>query len=231
MIGTVESLWRYPVKSMRGEELEEVFVGFGGIRGDRLFAFRSSAARPEFPYFTARQQPRMLQFRPRLVDDGKSVEVETPDGRVFAIDDPALIEELRRGVDPKHEVSLMRSDSALADSHPVSMLSIQTAARVLEGADAPMDKRHFRESIYLDLPAPYAEDEFVGRDVRLGADVVIAVEELDSRCMMINLHPDTTAAQPSILKYVGKERGGMAGVYGRVRMEGVVHRGDPVVVL
>ena len=36
LIGTVESLWRYPVKSMRGEELQEAFVGFSGVYGDRL---------------------------------------------------------------------------------------------------------------------------------------------------------------------------------------------------
>ena len=33
IVGMVDSLWRYPVKSMRGEELEEAFVGFsGGLR-------------------------------------------------------------------------------------------------------------------------------------------------------------------------------------------------------
>ena len=42
IIGKVESLWRYPVKSMRGEELPEAFVGFAGVYGDRLFAFRSA---------------------------------------------------------------------------------------------------------------------------------------------------------------------------------------------
>jgi len=31
IIGKVESLWRYPVKSMRGEELSEAFVGFAGV--------------------------------------------------------------------------------------------------------------------------------------------------------------------------------------------------------
>jgi uncharacterized protein YcbX len=45
IIGKVESLWRYPVKSMRGEELREAFISFAGVYGDRLFAFRS-AARP-----------------------------------------------------------------------------------------------------------------------------------------------------------------------------------------
>src|SRR5207248_9226129 len=66
IIGTVESLWRYPVKSMRGEELDEAFAGYSGIYGDRLFAFRSSANHEGFPYFTAREQRRLLQYRPRF---------------------------------------------------------------------------------------------------------------------------------------------------------------------
>jgi len=44
VVGKIESLWGYPVKSMRGKELQEAFVGFPGIYGDRLYAFLSSAA-------------------------------------------------------------------------------------------------------------------------------------------------------------------------------------------
>ena len=62
--GHVESLWRYPVKSMRGEELPEAFIGFSGVYGDRVYAFRSSAAPAGFPYLTAREQERMLLYRP-----------------------------------------------------------------------------------------------------------------------------------------------------------------------
>ena len=43
-IGKVESLWRYPVKSMRGEELEEAFAGYPGVYGDRVFAFKFQGA-------------------------------------------------------------------------------------------------------------------------------------------------------------------------------------------
>jgi hypothetical protein len=42
-VGAVDGIWRYPVKSMRGEELGEAFVGFSGVYGDRLYAFKSSA--------------------------------------------------------------------------------------------------------------------------------------------------------------------------------------------
>ena len=65
VVGKIESLWRYPVKSMRGEELQEAFVGFPGVYGDRLYAFRSSAAPEGFPYLTGREQEAMLLYRPR----------------------------------------------------------------------------------------------------------------------------------------------------------------------
>src|SRR6266540_7189833 len=65
-IGKVDSLWRYPIKSMCGEKLEEVFVGFSGIYGDRIFAFRSSASPKGFPYLTAREQRKLLRYRPRF---------------------------------------------------------------------------------------------------------------------------------------------------------------------
>jgi uncharacterized protein YcbX len=66
VIGRVESIWRYPVKSMRGEELNEAFIGFAGVYGDRLFAI-GSAARPKgFPYLTGREQAKMLLYRPQF---------------------------------------------------------------------------------------------------------------------------------------------------------------------
>src|ERR1700690_3336091 len=68
LVGRVESVWRYPVKSMRGEELSEAFAGFGGVYGDRVFAFRSSAAPKGFPYLTAREQQQMLLYQPAYSD-------------------------------------------------------------------------------------------------------------------------------------------------------------------
>src|SRR4029078_10610610 len=66
IVGKVESLWRYPVRSMRGEQLEEAFAGYPGVYGDRIFAFKSSASPAGFPYFTEREQRRLLQYRPRF---------------------------------------------------------------------------------------------------------------------------------------------------------------------
>lgn len=230
-IGTVESLWRYPVKSMRGEELAESFAGFGGIQGDRLFAFRSSANPETFPYFTGRDQREMLQYRPLL--RGDDVRVATPTGETLGIDDPALLTVLRARVDPKHQLTLLRSERALADAYPISLFSVQTAAQLSRETGHTWDKRRFRANIYLDLPssAGFMENELVGHSIRLGADLVVAVAQKDARCMMITLDPDTAVKSPALLKQVGQAHGGTAGVYGNVITEGVVRKGDRVELL
>ena len=81
--GKVDSLWRYPVKSMRGEELDEAFASYSGIYGDRLFAFRSSANHKGFPYFTAREQRRLLQYRPRFRYPDKAARPIKPGEQIF----------------------------------------------------------------------------------------------------------------------------------------------------
>ncbi|MDQ6626079.1 MAG: MOSC domain-containing protein [Verrucomicrobiota bacterium] len=236
-IGTIESVWRYPVKSMRGEELTEASMGFGGIAGDRLFAFRSAANRETFPYFTGRDQPEMLRYRPVLREDAPAaqttVDVEAPGGTTHAIDDPALLEMLRRGADEKHQLTLMRSDRALADAYPVSLFSVQTAAKLGRETGNVWDKRRFRANLFLDLPsfAGFVENELVGRSVRIGADVVVAIAAKDGRCVMITLDPDTAAKSPSLLKQVAQAHEGTAGVYGNVVVEGIVRKGDTVELL
>jgi uncharacterized protein YcbX len=258
IIGKVDSLWRYPVKSMRGEELDELFAGFSGIYGDRLFAFRSSASPKGFPYLTAREQQKLLQHRPRFRNPEKAarpvnlaeaesmganpvsadladliVDVETPSGETLAIDDPALIEAIRDGIDQKHQLALMRSERALIDCRPVSIFSLQSARQLAEETGAPVDKRRFRANIYVDLTSAkgFAENEFVGRSVRIGPKVVVRILERDARCVMITLDPDTGEKTPALLKKVAQAHDGMAGVYGAVLVEGTLRKGDPMEVL
>jgi hypothetical protein len=255
VIGKVDSLWRYPVKSMRGEELDEAFAGYPGVYGDRVFAFKSSASPAGFPYFTAREQRRLLQYRPRFRYPDKAarpinlteaesmganpvsadpselmVDVETPAGKTLGIDDSALMDMLRTEIDLKHQLTLMRSERALTDCRPLSIFSLQSARQLAEETGMPIDKRRFRANIYMDLASAggFAENEFVGRSLRIGPKLVVRILERDARCMMITLDPDTSEKTPEILKKVAQAHEGMAGVYGAVIMEGIVRRGDPV---
>jgi uncharacterized protein YcbX len=257
IVGTVESLWRYPVKSMRGEELNEMFAGYAGVYGDRLYAFESSENHKGFPFFTGRDQRQMIRYHARFRNPEKAarpvnlseaeklgsgvnpisadvselmIDVETPDGKTFAIDNPVLIENLRANIDGKHKLTLLRSDKAITDCRPLSIFAVQTAQKLGEETGVPVDKRRFRANIYLDLTSPegFAEDEFVGRSLRIGSKVTVAVLQRDGRCMMITLDPDTAEKTPAILKAVAQAHEGMAGVYGAVLTEGVIRKGDSV---
>lgn len=234
VVGTVESLWRYPVKSMRGEECDEIFIEAAGVRGDRMFAFRSSAAPEMFPYFTAREQRQMLRFQPQVAPpDAAATMVVAPSGETLAIDDPALIQRLRSGVDERHHVTLMHSDRPLTDAQPVSVISLQTVRKLGEEIGTATDKRQFRANVYLDLPGSdgFAENAFVGRSIRIGRHVVLSVAERDVRCMMITIHPDTAEKTPALLKQVVRQHEGAAGVYASVISEGVIRKGDAVELL
>jgi len=258
IVGKIDSLWRYPVKSMRGEELDEAFASFSGIYGDRLFAFESSASPKGFPYLTAREQQRLLQYRPHFRYPDKAarpinlteaekmganpvwadfaelmVDVETPDGKTLAVDDPALIDMIRADIDQKHQLTLMRSERALTDCRPVSVFSLQSARQLGEETGTPIDKRRFRANVYVNLTSAqgFAENEFVGKSLRIGPKVVVTVLERDARCVMITLDPDTGEKSPEILKKVAQAHDGMAGVYGAFIVEGMLHKGDSVEVL
>jgi uncharacterized protein len=259
-IGRVETLWRYPVKSMRGESLPEMFAGFSGIYGDRLFAFRSSATPVGFPYLTGRECDQMLLYRPRFRDPQKAarpsnqaeaedispglnhlpadaaeltVDVETPSGEVLAIDDPELAQQLRAIAGQDHALTLLHSDRAMTDCRPISLFSLQTAKQLGDEVGTALDKRRFRANVYLDLVGAegFSENSLVGRRIQIGSKVVVSVLERDPRCKMITLDPDTALPSPEILRKVAQSHDGMAGVYGAILIEGTLRVGDPVEVL
>src|SRR5271167_4337055 len=242
IIGQVESVWRYPVKSMRGEAMVEIFAGFSGVYGDRLYAFKSSAAPVGFPYFTGRERHETLLYRPRFRHPERAalppdpadlaLDVETPSGEVLAIDDPVLSRQLAKGNGDGHSLTLLRSERSMTDCRPISLFSLQTARQLGEEVGAVLDKRRFRANVYLDLEATngFSENGLVGRRVQIGSKVVVSILERDPRCQMITLDPDTATPNPAILRKVAQGHDGTAGVYGAVLAEGIMRPGDPVAV-
>lgn len=260
IIGTVESLWRYPVKGMRGEELNEAFMGFSGIYGDRCYAFKSSAARKGFPYLNASAQPEMLRYRPQFrfperalkplnlfeamsiapgvmyanaETEDMALDVVTPSGETLAVDDPVLTKMLGDGIGEKHQLTLVRSDRAMTDCRPVSLISVETARQIGEEMNFPVDKRRFRANIYLNHSAGegFAENELINRRLRIGSQAEMMILERDPRCKVISLDPETGEHNPAVLRQVAQAHSAFAGVYCAVLVEGILTKGDAVEVL
>jgi uncharacterized protein YcbX len=255
-IGTVESLWRYPVKSMRGAEVSEVFMGFSGIYGDRCYAFMNSAARKGFPYLNANAQPQMLLYSPQFRYPERSLkppnlteadsispgvtpangnaedmvlDIVTPSGETICVDDPAIIKLLGEGISEKNQLKLVRSDRSLTDCRPISLISLQTVRQIESELSMPIDKQRFRANIYVNLASEnsgFAEDSFVGRRLRIGSKATIMVLERDPRCNLISLDPYTGEHEPEVLRKVVKAHANLAGVYCAVLVEGLLKKGD-----
>src|SRR4051812_706619 len=100
-IGRLEILRRYPIKSMKGEELKSVSVSFSGVLGDRVHAFIDPTKQGNFPWLSARQVPEMLLFEPRFEEAPDNsvkypsaaafqVLVKTPEGETYEAQDPGF---------------------------------------------------------------------------------------------------------------------------------------------
>ena len=149
---------------------------------------------------------------------------------VVAIDDPALIEMLVEGLRGENHLTFVRSDRALTDCHPVSLISMQTVRQVEAELGIPIDKRRFRANVYLNLASDYgfAEDELVGRKLRIGSSAVIMVLERNPRCKMISLDPVTGEHNPEVLRKVDQAHAAFAGVYCAVLVEGILTKSDSI---
>jgi len=78
--------------------------------------------------------------------------------------------------------------------------------------------------------APYAEDEWVGHTLRIG-DAMVRIDRGDVRCIVVNVDPRTAQADAPMLKTIGHHRHARAGVYGTTVSSGLVHVGDPVMLV
>ncbi len=257
-LGTIETVCRYPVKSMAGEAVARAFVGFAGMMGDRTYAFVREDGPKGFPWLTGRELERLVLYRPRFRDgaaaalpvaldksfamapgvrpvfpaaDAFDVEVTTPDGRTLPVASLDLKAELEAGAGCAVRLSV--SERGHYDCRPVSLFGNASARGLADELGVPVDRRRFRANFYVDWDdaRPYREDDLVGRTLQIGERLQVAVLERDPRCKMITLDPDTGEQQPGLLRHVFKAHGGTAGTYAAVLAEGVVAPGDPVRLL
>jgi len=229
-VGCVAALWRYPVKSMAGEALEHAEVSWHGVPGDRRWAFiRKGKVTSGFPWLTIREHPDLGRYRPSFVQpdlpDKSRTIVLTPAGSELDVVAPALAAELGDGV------GVIRNDRGFFDTLPLSMLTTQTLAALSTLVGAALDVRRFRPNLLIESSsaAPFREDTWVGRVLRIGA-LRLRIDKRDQRCVTVNVDPVTARRSPAVLRAIARERDACLGVYGSTVKPGRVAVGDPVVI-
>jgi uncharacterized protein len=230
----ISELWRYPVKSVQGEQLTEADIGPNGLEGDRHWALVDLETGHTL---TARREPVLLFASARFRDG--AVELTLPDGSVTA-DDAALTAWLGHRValreaassTPTYEIatdfeneagsewfSWEGPGGAFHDSAQAQVSLVSTAT--IQG----WDRRRFRANILVDGAG---EDALVGSTVEVGTARLQIVKQID-RCVM------TTRPQPGgidrdldVLRTINRDRAGHLAIGALVATPGRVRVGDAV---
>lgn len=224
----VESVWRYPVKSMLGEQLGEAEVRARGMVGDRDFALVDE----QTGAVASAKQPRLWRslLTATAAHAGGTVHVRLPGEAVLSLDDPEadarlstfLSRKVRVSSTPKMGADIDRADpeEVLADgveaevSSPKLVLGqavpdatfldyaplhlITTAT--LEHVGTPAAR--YRPNLVLRTPPgtpPYSETEWVGSTLAVG-DVTVRITLPTPRCAVPVLGHGSLPPDPRALR-------------------------------
>jgi uncharacterized protein YcbX len=241
-IGQIEAIFRYPVKSMAGEQLRAADLGWHGLKGDRRLAFRRIDDRSEVPWLTASKLPDLIRYLPLrheindpAADPDLPTHIRTPEGKELALFGKDQGNDLAKEVGRRYgaPVEMMHLRNGIFDEASISVIATETVGEIARLAEVSPDVRRFRANIVVRLlqPSPFQEDEWVRAVLSFGeADdaPAITVTQRDVRCSMLNLDADSARPAPQVLKAVVRINQNHAGVYGTVTRTGILAVGQTI---
>jgi uncharacterized protein YcbX len=209
----VDQIWRFPVKSMGGEPLQQATVTPLGIQGDRVVHVESAKGR----YITSRTHPQLLGHHAILSSTGEPL----VDGLPWTDAKVQQIAEKIGGPGAK----LVRDDS----ERRFDVLPLLVAT---DGAIAAFghDSRRLRPNIVISGVEGLAERSWEGRCLRIG-DVYIGIQDLRGRCVMTTFDPDTLKQDVRVLKEIAQKFDGTLALNCYVLRSGKIKVGDSVELL
>jgi uncharacterized protein YcbX len=207
LLGTLDAVRRYPVKSLPGERLEAAEVTADGIPGDR--------ARALF----------VLSGNPRLGKTYRGKEDERLH-RVSGVD-AARAAAAQRGVELE-----VRSDGHFFDDAPISIVADRWLDELSEHVGYDVEWERFRPNFFVRASDAFAktESELVDASLALGS-VKLRVRCPIGRCVAVTYHPHADSIDPRILEFIARERNAWMGVYCDVLEPGTARVGDALMLL
>jgi uncharacterized protein YcbX len=206
----LSEIWRYPVKSMGGEQLTAADLGPEGIPGDRVVHVADARGR----VVTARSRPRLLLHHATLGPDGEP----RVDGRPWASAEVAR--DVAAAAGP--ETRLARHDGL--GRFDVLPLLVATDGAI---ATLGVDRRRFRPNLLLGGVPGLAERGWEGRILKIGGALIRAVD-LRQRCIMTTFDPEDASQDRDVLLRIHRELDGTLALNCAVLRPGRVQVGDPV---
>lgn len=209
----VAELWRYPVKSLRGERLPVADIAEDGIAGDRLAHVRQQSGR----VVTSRFRPGLLGLQASLDADGEPL----IDGLPWS--SAAARERVRAVAGPGAEI-VRFAGTDHGQRFDILPLTVVTTG-IVEAVG--VDRRRFRPNVVIEGAEGLAEIDWPGLGLRVGG-VLIGVRNRRTRCVMTTFDPDTLDQDPQVLRRIVQEFGGQVALDCWVVEPGRVAEGDAI---
>ncbi|MGW6916309.1 MOSC domain-containing protein [Kitasatospora sp. NPDC054939] len=233
-VGTIERIWRYPVKSTGGERLAHAEADTRGLLGDRLYAVRDGEGRFGSGKTTRRfrRMPGLLRLRSRYPDPAHPDHPALLDPQGAAVPDPDAY--LRRYLG-RDDVALAREgEVSHFDQLPLSVLTTATLDWVRAAVPGvPVDERRFRPNLLVRTPpgtAPFTEDDWFGREARIGPALRLHFVRSSERCAMTNEAQQDLPHSPLVLRAVARAHDNRLDALATVSTPGPLRCGDAVVL-
>jgi uncharacterized protein len=226
VFATVAELWRYPVKSLLGEQLQEVQVEERGVVGDRLYAVTDRHGKLGSGKTTRRFRRLDGLFDLRARDGREQPIVTLPDGRELSVGDAELDDFLSERYGDELRV-LYEDGVSHHDAAPLHLLTTSSVRWLgMKIPASQIDVRRFRPNVLLETSGDaLVEDAWVGRRLALGG-VVIRVLERTERCVMTTNAQSELPKDPAVLRAVTEHNDVCLGIYASVEQGGFVKVGD-----
>ena len=242
---TIEEIWRYPIKSLRGERLDRSSVTERGLLGDRLWAVTDTesgkiGSGKDTHRFRKFPGTPLLSFAARYPEEPTDEDMISPpivigpDGADHAVSDGAADALFQHESGLSTLAVAREADIDHFDEGPVSLISGETLRWVGEQLPTTkIDARRFRPNLVIRADSPFAEEAWCGRRIRIGhgADAVeLRVDHVLERCVMVNSAQADLPYDPGVLKLVGRriDQPVRLAVLAWVVKSGIVKVGDPV---
>ena len=202
--GTLDTIWRYPIKSLRGERLKMADVRLDGIVGDRhsmLVVQNAGHARAGKAY--RGKEHNLLH----TIGDSERARASAAE----------------RGVEVE-----VRNDGPYFDDKPVSVL-LDGWVRDLEAMlNRSIDPLRFRANVFVEANDGFLpEARYAGAALEVGGTRLRVAGPID-RCVTPSYDVETGASDPALLRTLVQRRGNVMGVYCVVERPGSISVGDRV---
>lgn len=227
-IGDVKNLYRFPVKSLLGEECETSAITQRGLAYDRQFAITNSEGKFGSHKSTRRFAKMKGLFKMRSFLRTNEVWISFPDGAEIPVSDPSINEKIARVVG--HPVTLEREeDVSHFDAGPIHIVSTASLSWLQSRLPASqIDPLRFRANLVIACDGDeQVEDTWLGKKLFVGT-TEFEINARTERCLMTTLAQGDLPRDPTILTEIGRKSELNFGVYAKVIRSGTASVGDTV---